>query len=589
VRLVAVVAFAALLALAAPASLTQPHAAAHEEPADLARRMAEPWPSIQQSRGNLPDYLDGFVGFPVRKYRGTRYGDAVMGYSLIAVGVRENERRFTAAGLRAIAYAIGPYSRHHRPSVFEQLGVAGAYRLARDHLAGDPLFQRIRRRWEGWIRRQRPYRLQRWAPLGNHVLVEVCAALAILETGLHSSDRHSVLGRGRAWAMRRVRHIVNRRAPRQARGSGPYVLSDAPDYPPAYLALTSALYARVVDSLGRDAAPGARRLLRRAADASVLVAAPDGDIAYWGRSQEQVWAPPAAAYAASVAAELPGTPDATASRYRALAASALERLSRAYPVGSRGQYVVPGLRRSLRGSHRMLDEYAGAPSMGGLALMMLNWTIDDTREGAPAPAPAGGDHAVVLGSGDGRVAIVRSGSLWWVVRMRPTRHRLYAGDLRYDSGLVALKRQFQDGWRDVMPIRPRTKRRFGDTAGPVLLAPGGRRPFEGRSIRAAGGAVTVRGGLGRRRAGVRYKPSGCGVEMAFRGRRGDRFELSAFFARRPSVEPRAVVAGGRRAELNLPARVRLESGYASATEPRLVRARITVRLPRSQSVRMLVC
>ena len=82
---------------------------------------------------------------------------------------------------------------------------------------------------------------------------------------------------------------------------------------------------------------------------------------------------------------------------------------------------------------------------------------------------------------------------------------------------------------------------------------------------------------------------GCGVEMQFSGRRGDRYELSAFFARRPSVEAQAVVAGGRRAELNVPVRVRLESGYGSGTEPRLTRARMTVGLDSPQTVRLLFC
>jgi hypothetical protein len=390
--------------------------------------------------------------------------------------------------------------------------------------------------------------------------------------------------------MRRVRLIVNRRAPTQAHGSGPYVLSDAPDYPPAYLALTAGLYARVVHALGPDASPAARGLLRRAADASVLVTAPDGDIAYWGRSQEQVWAPPSAAYAASVAAELPGTSRVNGARYRALVSSTLDRLGTAYPVGSRGQYIVPGLRPSLRGSGRMLDEYAGAPSMAGLALMMLNWTIDDTDAPEdPAQTAPARDHATVIGHGDGRVAVVRGGPLWWVVRMRPTRHRLYAGDLRYDSGLVAMKREFQTGWRDVLPIRPRTKERFGDTAGPILLRGGRRVPFEGRSIRAAGNRVTVSGMLGRRSLGVSYEQTGCGVQMSFPGRRGDRYELSAFFARRPSVEGQRVTAGGRSAELNVPARLRLESGYASGTEPRLTRARATLSLDRPQTVSMLFC
>ena len=120
---------AAALLLSLPASA---HASGWSE---LARTMAAPWPAIQRADGSLPDYLDAvsgaYGGFP-----DTRYGNALTGYALLQTGLREGDARITRAGRRALNFARRPGRVWKRPSVFEQLAVAGAYNLARGPARG---------------------------------------------------------------------------------------------------------------------------------------------------------------------------------------------------------------------------------------------------------------------------------------------------------------------------------------------------------------------------------------------------------------------------------------------------------------------
>jgi hypothetical protein len=389
--------------------------AAHAQDRDqwraLAREMAAPWPAIQQEKGNYPDYLDGIVygGNRPQDWAGTRYGDALMGHALIQVGLRDGERSFVESGFRAVSFATDPNRVHPpipvvRPSVFEFWAVASAYNLARRRLADDPLFDRHRARWEAFLRRVKTVRIGNESRYGNHWLVDACAILEILDTGLASGRVDSILGGGRRTARRAVHRLVNRRVPGLLRGSGPAVLSDPPDEPIAYHALSLGLYAHLVARLGPQAGAAARRLVRRVADAAGHAMAPDGDMAAWGRSQEHVWATTSAAYGAAVSAGLPETPESDARRYRSIADRALARLRREYPIDVRGQLIVPVLRERLRAGRRALDLYSGAPSMGGFALFFLNLLLDERTgfDGERATLSADAPFGRALSRGYGR-------------------------------------------------------------------------------------------------------------------------------------------------------------------------------------------
>ena len=347
----------------------------------VSRDLAAPWPKVQRPTGNLPDYLDGLVG---NGEEGTRYGDSLTGYGLLQTGLREHDDTDVAAGIKAIDYATSGERTWPTPSVFETMAVAGAYNLAREQLATDPRFLASRPQWESWLRRVKTVRLHYVNRYGNHWLVDAISVLELERSGITSNRGGTVLGTGRTTAVREAVRLINTRVPKMVPGSGPFVLSDPPDNPLAYQALSLGLYARAIDLLGNRAGPLARQTLRRVVRASWAIAAPDGDLAYFGRSQGEIWALPATAYGAEVAAAQPGSGDVDDALDHALAARAIERLGDAYPIGPSGPWITPALADDLQAGARGLDAYAGAPSMGGLALVTLNWAIDTAPAGAAA-------------------------------------------------------------------------------------------------------------------------------------------------------------------------------------------------------------
>jgi len=346
------------------------------------------------------------------------------------------------------------------------------------------------------------------------------------------------------------------------------------------------MYARAVELLGDGARAAARSALRQAANASFALTAPDGDLAYFGRSQEQAWALPLTASGAEAAAALGSSLPIEDERHRAVAERALVRLRDAYEIGPQGLAIVPALGTEPGGEGRAaLDRYAFATGYTGLTLMGLNWWLD-TQDGERrrlGVLAGDADGGQVLSRGQSAFATVRAGDVWYAVKNSPP-ERL--GDLRYGFGLAALKVRSGRGWRDVTPLLPRTRGR-PDSPGPVFM---GRRglayPF-GRQITVGAAGATVNGGFrdidgSVVRPGVtfRYEPRPCGVRLSFAARTGDRFEYSVFFpgtgaaGTMPRVDPESVSDSERLVEYPPGTRVELEPGYSSATEPHLVRARL---------------
>jgi hypothetical protein len=564
----AIVALTALFP-AAPASGAGP-----ESWEALAREMAAPWPGIQARDGRFPDYVVRAAGG-----RGTRddYGEALLGYGLLQVGIRTGDERIIGSGLRGVTYAAARPERRPNIAMFRNVGVAAAYNLARERIPRYPGFMQVRGTWERRLRGMRLDRLLSRA-VTNKTLVEAVAALELARSGLSSRVRGSVLA-NRSRAVRLVRGLLARGLPRAAapfdrgdvRAGRVSLLGDYPHLPLAYHALATGFLARAVELLGGGAPAPARRLLREAASASWALAAPDGDVAYSGRSNEQAWTLSLTAYAAEVAGRSAGS--SAAGRIRALSERAVARLDGAYPVGPRGLFVVPALAVDLRRGVRALDSYVAAAPYGGLTLMALNWAIDTPSADAAAERTgADSDGSFVLGTRDATFAAVRAGDVWFAAR----RSHAPRDDLRSDFGLVALKVRGSDGaWSDLLPPRPRVEGRR-DTAGPVLLRGRRRGLPDGRALRVGGqGRVSVSTGfppLGRR-AAIGFQPTRCGVEIAVGGRPGDGWELSWFLPGRPRVEERSLSGGGLEIAFDRSARVSLERGYSSATEPVLTRAR----------------
>ena len=552
----------------------------------LARQVAAPWPDRQYSNGRFRDE----VGGP------SAYGEAVLGYALIAVGRREDDGRLVRTGLRAIRYATDPSSpRDGKTSVIQNMGVGLAYNLAERRLPHDPLWKRIRPVARSFIRRQPRLHLRADNDLfGNKLLFEALEVLAFHSSGVTSSDPKAVVGPDRdrtaGYAASFLRDGVPRLFAgdvRRVDGDPTLLLSDRPDTPLAYMGLSTGLYARGIARLGDDAGGDARVAARRSVEAAWRLMAPDGDAAWAGRQLEQAWALAGFAYAARAAETYAGTSDRRARRYDGVAMRALERLRDVHLGGDAGIFTVPALRTEFDRSRLAGGEGDGFAPYGGLALMFLNMLADEpARDGQEqAPLRSDEDGASVLGHGQSLHAARRSRNIWIAVRGRTSLSR--ADDLRYDAGLVAAKRRQPDGsWHDLIPRRPLLPAKGIDAAGPLIHTDGGTavfaanriRPKGARGLLAVGGYRALRGRPEVSRSAEEFfQPVECGVQVNFRARAGERMEYSVFLR-----DPRGgghksgdvVWSGGIRVSAAPDPDVKLTHDWISASDPRVVRVRM---------------
>lgn len=564
----------------------------------FSRRVSRRWVGLQGRDGTFPDAI---LGAGVR----SRYGEAMLGYSLLLSGLRDRRRAYLNAGLRAITWATRRARRaYDGDAPFENLAVAGAYTSMRRSAPGYRRFRRVRKRWERFMRsRVRVYIHRAGQPTDplrrgywNKWLVESIAMLDFLRSGLSSKRPGAALAQ-QGDTYRRIVSVVNDIVPDIAaqstvpngRGDFGLVLSDPPENPLAYHALSLGLIARAIRLLGPAAGQPARQALLRMVDASWSLIAPDGDLAYVGRSQEQAWALTFTAYGAQVAAGL--TRDRQrADRARGVAERAIARLVALHALTPSGLAITPAVGRDPVTARAGLDRYAHMVDYNGLTLLALNWAIAETRGRRTSTAPIGSDSvgALVVDKGSPAMATVRTPSLWFAVKR--SRSSLL---LQYDFGLVALKRRTGSRWRDVLPLRPIGT--ASDTAGPIFLAYGVRAEPVGETLEARpDGTVVIDGGFADaagnivRRARFTFVPLEGGVRLSFRGRPGDAYEVSSFHRSTPLVttpdEAWRIETGGEGVRITAPfggigpRRVELLSGYASGMEWGLTRARATFSL-----------
>jgi hypothetical protein len=533
----------------------------------LSRQLASPWVRIQRSDGSLPDVLRGG--------RNARYGNGIAGLGLLQAGIRGHNRRMVHAGLRAVSVQTRRLRDPTGLQEFRVWAVAEAYSLARRRLGHWPSARRAARHWAAWLRHARIWWL-RMPGYENKVLVEAVATLELLRTGLHSKVKGSALrGRRRAWRL--VLRLINRRIPAMIRRRG-WLLSDPGPNPPAYHALSYAMYARAVRLLGPRASGRAHAVLRRLAWTTERMVAPNGDLAYWGRSQGMAWTLSSAAY---------GLAATNSHRYHALAERLLGRL-REYGSGPRGEWIVPAIRQD-RSARAALDHYAHAPEYTGLTLVYLNWAIPLLpRSSGAGEIPADRPLRAVIGQGRARFATVRQGDTWYAVRERGT------GGFRYDFGLIAAKRLEGGAWHDILPLRPPSH----SSTGPVLRLGKRHAHAVGTSMRVTpDGRVLIRGGFRsgrrwvRRRVQFVVEPTSCGVELLVSARAGDRYNYTAFFRqgeRRSGTN--FVAVGDQEVSFSEPlTSVRFTRSRPSPSDAHLTRARFSLRASKPGPVAFSMC
>lgn len=558
--------------------------------------MAAPWPRLQRKNGTFPDYVH-----PDGKGFWENYAESFLGYALLNTGRRDRNDRVAEAGLRGLAWVAGPGGTRYRSS-FEHYAMARGYRLARRDFADHPLFRRHRPAWERYLRRVPVKWLGRKGHNNQHI-VDAAVVLELLATGLRSNVGGAVLGGDRRRATRLANHLINRRVPELARryardadGERALVLSDPTAHPLAYHSLSLAFYVRALKLLGDRAAPETREVVRQMAWGSSCLMAPDGDLAYFGRSQEEAWALAFTAYGAEVAAQLPGVTRAYAARCRGVADRALVHLRDIHAAGKHGLWITPAFRRDVKAARRGVDVYVWAGGYVGLTLAGLNWVAGEMGSRGEAAAIASDSPGeLVLSSELGTFASVRTPEQWFCVKQARAVDPKRVGDLRFDFGLVAMKARANGAWTDVLRLRPITSG-ARESAGPQLRR-GRTVAFpDGTATRTEpGGVVVVRGGYRKRdrswlRTGVEYRfePVPGGVRLTFPAKAGDRLQYSVFFERRPTVAAGRVADSAQEVIFDPQATVELEPGYASGADPKLVRARLTFEIHSDRTVEIVV-
>jgi hypothetical protein len=571
---------ALLVAVLAPAGAEAAPAGWEE----TASAIAAPWPALQGGDGHFADYVVRRAPSRLRD----DYGDAMLGYGLLLTAARTGDPGLRDAGLRALAHAAQENG-SKAVAPFRFVALAGGYNVARERFADAPLFTQARADWERVLRGYRLTRLGGRAPVTNKSIVEAVAVLELARTGVRSQASGTVLNAPDA-AVAAARRRLATELPRAARGfrraagrAGTVaMLGDYPGIPLAYHALAAGFLARAVDLMGGSAPAAARRLLREGSDAAWAFAAPNGDVAYIGRSQAQSWTLPLTAYGAETAAAQPGGAS-RAARYRALSERAVARLRDGYEVAGEGLFVTPALGQSLRAGIGGLDPYVAAASYNGITLAGLEWAIA-TAAGDTAAGEIGSDRdgAFKLGAGDGTFAVVRDGDVWFAVKQS----RSATADLRYDFGLVALQVRGDGGaWHPVTPLRPRIERR-SDSAGPLLdgMAPAG------RSLRlGSGGAVAIAARFGSRRRAVRFAPTACGVRLSLRTRARERVEYSGFFAGSPASSGRRVADAVQRLTFSTRAAAHRSRTRGSGSDARITRVRLRFGHPANGKLTIETC
>jgi hypothetical protein len=162
----------------------------------------------------------------------------------------------------------------------------------------------------------------------------------------------------------------------------------------------------------------------------------------------QPWTLSMAAYAALVAARLPGISPAEADADRALARKLIERLADSYLRYDGRVMLTPAMLPDPARGVGALDSYAAEVPYAGLTLLGLEWASrePDGTQAAEAPAVETWGR-----QGPEAISVLRGGSLWAVLRGARSR----VPDRRGDLGPIAAKQLMPSGeWNWIIPPRP---------------------------------------------------------------------------------------------------------------------------------------
>ncbi len=423
---------------------------------------------------------------------------------------------------------------------------------------------------------------QRSDCFNNYSLVSRVLNLELAASGLKSSTAGARLARPalRDESLRWLRDVLPRTTAQSARviapGQGTFTaaaLSDPHTYPLAYQTLCTALLTRAVTLGGSSTPKKVWQLLRAALWENVGFTAPNGEITYLGRGQDEVWTLAANLYAGVQGSVL------FASRDPRLAAR-LRRVAEIELAALAGRLTDTGLAQTPlnRAGRAGIDHYA---SQIGNASLALTW-LELARDASTAMA---GDVSYLPSEVDGGRAsdpqgngllTLRKGDVWLAVHRR----RDHRSDARQDFGLLRALRRNADGrYESLMPERPIVRPGQASPAGGPMLLSGGvayapsvtRGGAEASSIRLSGGWGGVASGS------WTFAPTAEGVQMTSTCPSGRALQLTVFLPKEGELtrRERLLARGGYTVRFSQPvSATTMSTTYGSAREPRLTALKV---------------
>ncbi len=544
------------------------------------------------------ELADGQLIDPVLGEGAGSYGQGMTGGAMIEAGSgAPGGGALVQAGLNAELDELA----HPDGGGFELLSLSEDYAYNQAHLGGDAAWQADRPQFAAFLSGHGPLISDAGVCYtttncyDNLKLVAAVADLALLRTGLGSSGPGTLLSAPhtlRLGALAKLSAAAGNTGSDASRsGTTSFtdagILSDPAQNPLAYHALSTLMLGHAVVALGAATPHLLRSAFVRAARALTGLMTPDGDVAYIGRGQGQVWTVAATVDALSLAAGL--TVEAKwRGRYLAGAQLALERLEAVYPRTGWGLPVVPRLAATTTPPNYLgIDGYANTVEYNGLAL----WALRDAAialgpiPATPAQQVPSQTQGTFLDPSHTRFAAVTHGGLWFAVHATDSN----LADERYGFGLVAAELYDGHGWISALPLRPLT---YAPEVGGVAERLRGRTLYPvGETVTAnATGVIEVRGHWGQAHVPRRqltswiFRPDGGeGVIESFRAQPYAGYQFQVWFEQgalarvaRNGLHVREPNGFTQSYLFNVPVRVRAAGTAHSAYAEQLESAIITV-------------
>lgn len=463
VTLVLVCMTGALVAAPAQAARDLPSASQVQQVTDQA---VDAWSAYQQPDGSIAD------GGPQNRPVG--YGLSMFSYAQLRSGLRRGDAAMVS---RALSAARLQAQRNNR-TPFDLWALAALYEYAEQHLTEDTEWAQTRETLRAYFAAQTTAR-----PLNggsgcsaqndcysNWDLIFAAALARMQRLGLAPQGANEQIGR----TLQRAARAAGPQASSGLVSGGLSVLSDPTHHQPLayhWMSLVQLLDLRAsgISDAWLD------QQIRASLNYGLAAAAPNGNLSYYGRSNQQVWVSAASLLVA--AREQNVRPQSM----RALGGYAFANLN-GYRLGDGRLALTPAMLRTW--SYRGVDSYAGMGVYNGLTLFLLTQAADLLGQaplgGAALPSQRPGGMRDLRGSG----LITRTSAGWWFALQTQARQPGRALDLRLQTGLIAAQRRIGKSWVSALPapslcrdVAPLTLRRSGRTLYPhwtrAVNVPGG--------------------------------------------------------------------------------------------------------------------